>query len=183
MTKFSNTMKNIFSTYYFAYLKYLLFRDNKILIDFYRKKGVKIGNNCAIYSPIMTPESYLITIGNNVTIAPGVRFITHDNSISKVFPEFTDVFGRIDIGDNCFIGANSIILPGISLGNTCIVAAGSVVTKSFGDGEIVGGNPAKQISDIKKYKERIRPYCFSTRHMTESEKKINILTQAKLIVK
>lgn len=71
-------------------------------MDFYRRKGVRIGINCAIYSPIITPESYLISIGDNVTIAPGVKFITHDNSISKILPEFTDVFGRINIGNNCF---------------------------------------------------------------------------------
>lgn len=69
-------------------------------MDFYRRKGVRIGINCAIYSPIITPESYLISIGDNVTIAPGVKFITHDNSISKILPEFTDVFGRINIGNN-----------------------------------------------------------------------------------
>lgn len=176
-------MKNIFSTYYFAYLKYLLFRDNKILINFYRKKGAKIGDSCAIYSPVITPESYLISIGDNVTIAPGVRFITHDNSISKIFPEFTDVFGCINIGNNCFIGANSTILPGVTLGNTCIVAVGSVVTKSFGDGEILAGNPAKRISDIESYRKKVRPYCFSTKAMTEKEKKQNILERAQLIVR
>lgn len=94
---------NFFSTYYFVYLKYLICKkNNRILVDFYRRKGVRIGINCAIYSPIITPESYLISIGDNVTIAPGVKFITHDNSISKILPEFTDVFGRINIGNNCF---------------------------------------------------------------------------------
>lgn len=89
---------NFFSTYYFVYLKYLICKkNNRILVDFYRRKGVRIGINCAIYSPIITPESYLISIGDNVTIAPGVKFITHDNSISKILPEFTDVFGRINI--------------------------------------------------------------------------------------
>ena len=111
---------NIFSTYYFAYLKYLLSgRNCDILIRFYRDKGVSIGVGCAIYSPIITPESYLISIGDNVTIAPGVKLLTHDNSVCKIFPEFTDVFGRINIGNNCFLGANVIVLPGVTLGDTC----------------------------------------------------------------
>lgn len=52
------------------------------------------------------------------------------------------------IGENCFIGEKSIILPGVILGNNVIVAAGSVVTKSFDDNVLIGGNPAKI---IKKY--------------------------------
>ena len=56
------------------------------MIEFFRKKNIKIGENCNIYSNICTPEPYLISIGNNVTIAPGCRFITHDNSVSKVIP-------------------------------------------------------------------------------------------------
>ncbi len=163
---------NFFSTYYFVYLKYLICKkNNRILVDFYRRKGVRIGINCAIYSPIITPESYLISIGDNVTIAPGVKFITHDNSISKILPEFTDGFCRINIGNNCFIGANSIILPGVTLGDTCIVAAGSVVTKSFMGGEIIAGNPAKQISTIENYRVKISPYCFSIKAMNEEQKK------------
>jgi len=74
-------------------------------------------------------------------------------------------------------------LPGVTLGNTCIVAAGSVVTKSFGDGEILAGNPAKRISDIESYRKKVRPYCFSTKAMTEKEKKQNILERAQLIVR
>ena len=175
---------NFFSTYYFVYLKYLICKkNNRILVDFYRRKGVRIGINCAIYSPIITPESYLISIGDNVTIAPGVKFITHDNSISKILPEFTDVFGRINIGNNCFIGANSIILPGVTLGDTCIVAAGSVVTKSFMGGEIIAGNPAKQISTIENYRVKLSPYCFSIKAMNEEQKKMAILKEANMIIR
>lgn len=147
---------NIFKTYTFNYLKYLVFGKNeKVMLDFFRRRGVAIGHDCHIYSSILTPEPYLIKISNNVTIATGVKFITHDNSVCKVLTKFTDVFGKIEIGDNCFIGAYSIILPGICLGSNCIVAAGSVVTKSFPSGSIIGGNPAKVISDIYKYREKI----------------------------
>lgn len=176
-------MKNIFSTYYFAYFKSKLSGDNSILIDFYRKKGVTIGSGCSIFSNILTPEAYLVTIGNNVTIAPGCIFLTHDNSVSKVLPEYTDVFGRINIGDNCFIGAGSIILPGVTIGDNCIVAAGSVVSKSHPGGAVIAGNPAKQITDIDYYREKVRPFCFSTRNMNATDKKHAILTKARLIKK
>lgn len=172
----------IFDTYKFAYLKYLLRRrDMNVLIGFFRKRGVAIGRNCHIYSSILTPESYLIRIGDNVTIATGARFITHDNSVSKILPEFTDTFGKITIGNNCFIGAYSIVLPGVTLGDTCIVAAGSVVTKSFGAGCVVAGNPARQIATAAQYAEKIKPYCLSVEGMDQRTRKAYILQSDKLI--
>ena len=58
--------------------------------------------------------------------------------------------GEIKIGDNCFIGARAIILPGVTLGNECVVAAGAVVTKSYPSGSVLGGNPAKLIGNSKE---------------------------------
>lgn len=59
----------------------------------------------------------------------------------------TDILAAISIGDKCFIGANSVILPGVTLANNVIMAAGSVVTKSFHENNIIiGGNPARVIS-------------------------------------
>lgn len=53
---------NIFGTYAYAYFKYLLLKDMDVLISFFRKKGICIGENCFIYSAICTPEPYLIII-------------------------------------------------------------------------------------------------------------------------
>lgn len=83
----------------------------EIINHYFKKKGVKIGYNCRLYSDIVTSESYLITIGDNVTISNDVQLITHDNSVIKIIDNATDVFGEIVIGNNCFIGARSIILP------------------------------------------------------------------------
>jgi maltose O-acetyltransferase len=54
----------------------------------------------------------------------------------------------ITIGDNCWIGGNSVINPGVSLGNNVVVGSGSVVTKSFGDNVVIAGNPAKIIRHL-----------------------------------
>ncbi len=171
-------------SYYFAYLKYLLKgRDRKVLIDYYRSIGIAIGENCRIFSMIATPEPYMISIGDNVTIAPGVRLITHDNSVSKVLPNVTDAFGRILIGNNCFIGVGSIILLGVSIGDNTIIAAGSVVTKSLPSNVVAGGNPAKIICTIEDYKSRIAKYCISTKGLTKDEKKTVILNKVTLIKK
>jgi len=83
-----------------------------------------------------------VHIGANTYIAFNAAILTHDMVRAL----------RVDtlIGDNCFIGADSIILPGVKVGNCSIVAAGSVVTKDVPPNTIVAGNPAKIIqSDIK----------------------------------
>lgn len=129
--------------------------NNDPMNRFFRKQGAEIGENCNIYSNIATSESYLIHIGNNVTISNGVQLITHDNSICKVMPQFTDTFGHVSIGDNSFIGAKTVILPGVTIPANTIVGSGSVVTKSFTEERtILGGNPAKVISTWDKYTQK-----------------------------
>ena len=79
--------------------------------SYFRKCGAIVGKNCRIYSDITTSESYLIYIGNNVTISNDVQILTHDNSVIKVIPDCTDIFGMVRIGNNTFIGARALILP------------------------------------------------------------------------
>ena len=55
------------------------------------------------------------------------------------------------IGDNCFVGARCILLPGLKIGNNCIVGAGSVLTGSFPNDSIIAGNPAKIIANTKTW--------------------------------
>lgn len=153
-------------------------------IRFFRKKGIKIGDNCRIYSNILTSEPYLIEIGNNVTISTEVLLLNHDNSISKIFPEYTDMFGKIVIGDNCFIGARSIILPGVHLSDNIIVGAGSLVTKSYEEpGIIIGGNPAKKNNSIGNVKERFIKYGSNIRFMSYEDKRRYILNEINLLEK
>lgn len=156
----------------------------KFDIEYYRKRGVKIGERARIFSNILTPEPYLLKIKNDVTISTGVKFITHDNSISKIFDDKTDSFGEIEIGNNCFIGVNSIILHGVVLGDNVIVAAGSVVTKSFISGNVViGGNPARVICGLEQYKKKSQNNAFNTRLLNFNEKKDFILYNKDKLIK
>lgn len=121
----------------------------------YRLYGAKIGGGCRAFSPISSSESYLITIGDNVTIATNVRFITHDNSAIKIYKDATDFVGPITIGNNVFIGAGSIILPGISIADDCIIGAGSIVCKSITiPGSVIAGNPARIIGTVTEMQNR-----------------------------
>jgi len=127
--------------------------------EYLRFLGVKIGHGCSIYT---TPhnfgtEPWLIEIGNNVTLGQGVLLITHDGT-SRLFRDrlpgmspFGNRFGTIVIRDNCFIGNNAILLPGVEVGPDSAVGAGSVVTKTVPPRTIVAGNPARPIKTLDEY--------------------------------
>lgn len=136
--------------------------EKDILPKWFRSHGVKIGDGCCIYSNILSSEPYLISIGNNVTISNNVQLITHDNSIDKVLLDKSDILGKITIGDNCFVGAHSIILPGVTLGNNIIVGAGSVVAKSFIESRvIIAGNPARIVGSWDKFGAKYKDLAFN----------------------
>ncbi len=139
----------------------------------YRLYGAKIGRNVRAFSPISSAEPYLITVGDNVTVATNVRFITHDNSAIKIYDDATDFVGPIEIGNNVFIGAGSIILPGVKISDYCIVGAGSIVCKSVEvSGSVIGGNPAKIIGNIDTMKEK---YIDKKFDFSRKNRKIEIL--------
>lgn len=118
-------------------------------IEEFRKKGMRIGENCHIYSKrIDGGHPFLIKIGNNVTISDA-RLLTHDASTKKILGY--SKCGRIEIGDDVFIGADAIILPDVKIGSRVIIGAGAVVAKDIPDNSVVVGNPARIISTYDKY--------------------------------
>lgn len=116
----------------------------------YRKKGAKIGKNCSFYNVDFDfGHAYLIEIGNNCTLT-NCTILSHDASTKKVIGKTK--IGKVVIGNNCFIGYGSIILPNVKIGDNCIIGAGTVVTKSIPENSIVAGNPAKIIGTYEKFK-------------------------------
>ena len=159
------------------------FRGGECLNNYLRKQGMEIGEGARIFSDISTTESYLIRIGDHTTISNDVQFITHDASIQKAIPEASDLFGKIEIGNKCFIGARAIIMYGVTLPDNTIVAAGSVVTKSvLEEGCIVGGNPAKVISTLNKFAEKNSSYAVNIHGLTGEEKR-KLLENENVLVK
>ena len=142
---------------FFSIAKRLLARASMSGTNYARYIGVKVGSDCRIYTHLFGSEPWMVSIGNKVTITAGVHFITHDGSTWL----FSDEKGRrykfspIEIGNNVFIGVNSIILPGVKIDNNVVIAAGSVVTKSVPSGVVIGGNPAKIIGDYDSYKNKV----------------------------
>ena len=145
-------------------------RHKETLNRWFEKQGVKLGGGVNICSNIAINEPHLITIGSGTTVAGNVEFVTHDNSISKVLPNTTDLFGKITIGSNCFIGARSVIMYGVTIADNVIVAAGSVVTKSVSESNvIVAGNPAKIISTWDKFAEKSKEYAWDLSTVSRQE--------------
>jgi acetyltransferase-like isoleucine patch superfamily enzyme len=99
----------------------------------------------ALNGGILIQGSNGVDIDSSVLIAPGVKIISGNHDLNNFFSEA--VFdNKIEIHQYCWIGANSVILPGVVLKKGTIVGAGSVVVKSFNDEDIViAGNPAKVI--------------------------------------
>jgi len=146
------TMKS--GKYYFSKVMCRLLKSQAPMEKFYRRGGIKLGNNCLICSYIMTKEPFLLEIGDNVIISTNVSFVTHDRS-PKIWNGWGDLYGRIKIGSNSFIGENATILYGVELPQNSLVAAGSVVTKSFSESYLVlAGNPAKVIGHWDGLKDK-----------------------------
>lgn len=94
-----------------------------------------------------------IDIGDNCMIGANCKIIDNDfhplDYKKRIENKFTDISKKpIKIGNNCFIGMNSIILKGTIIGNNCVIGAGSVVSGSFPDDVIIAGNPAKIIKNL-----------------------------------
>ena len=151
-----------------------------------RHKGIKIGKNCLIETRNWFGEPYLITIGNNVQVTHNVYFLTHGGAhVARLkYPTF-DVFGKIIIEDWVYIGANSLIMPGVTIGEGALVAAGSIVTKSVAPHTVVGGNPAKYICTVDEYIEKNLKFNTETKGLSnkEKEKVLKALQEEKFVKK
>lgn len=141
-------------------------RNSNSFITYLRSKGVKIGENCIMRSPSTTridlqrPE--LITIGNNVDMNMNFQIMTHDWG-SLVFRakyhDFINSTGRVVIGNNIYFGTDVIILKGVTIGDNCIIGAGSLVTKSIPANSVAAGIPCKVVYSIDDYYQKRKEHA------------------------
>jgi acetyltransferase-like isoleucine patch superfamily enzyme len=153
--------------------KMLMLMPNERRIEVLRRHGVQIGENCLIFTTLFSTEPYLIRIGNHVAVSSGTSFITHDASgwVFQDHPDM-DLFGRIEVRDNTFIGTDCTILPGARIGSNCIVGSGSVIRGVVPDDSVVMGNPARIVMKTSLARPLLvhHRHRLDTRRMTRREK-------------
>ena len=116
-------------------------------------RGLTIGKNFTKMEGVIIDPSHCwhITIGDNVVLAPRVHVLAHDTS-TKVFLDYTRV-ANTRIGNNVFVGAGTIVLPGVTIGNNVVIGAGSVVVNDIPDGSVAVGNPAHVVKPLSVFLE------------------------------
>ena len=131
---------------------------HRLWLRWLKLRGLQIAPDCRVIGfPNFGSEPYLISIGQRVVISFGVSFITHDGgtTVFRHRERYQQVikYGRIVIRENCFIGARTVILPGVTIGPNSVAAAGSVVTKDVLPNTVVAGVPARVLCTVDEYAE------------------------------
>lgn len=105
-------------------------------------------------------EPYMISFGDNAHVASGVNFVNHDitcmmfNYMDREH-HYPERFGTIAIGNNVFIGANTMLLYDVKIGNNVIIGAGSVVTKNVPDNSMAADVPCRIIGQFDNYQMKM----------------------------
>lgn len=137
------------------YLKKIIFR---LRADYTTEDLVKMGlvvgkNFKRMHGVILDPSHvWLIRIGDNVTLAPRVHVLAHDASLCHHLGYAK--IGTVIIGNNVFIGAESVILPNVKIGDNSIIGANSTVSRNIPANVVAAGCPAKVICSIDEYINR-----------------------------
>ena len=148
------------------YIKELIYRlRGEYTTEKLIKMGMDVGENFRRLNGVILDPSHcwLIEIGDNVTMAPRVHILCHDAS-TKQFMGYTKI-GRVVIGSNVFIGADTIVLPGVKIGNNVVIGANSTVTHDVPDNSVVAGTPAKKLCTLDEYidkekKRMLQSVCY-----------------------
>ncbi len=154
-------MKKLLRKLYFKLIGKPQAASSKAYIDYLKQKGIHVGNNVIVSDPtdilidVSRPE--LIKIGDNVLLHKGTVIMAHDyasRAFVNKFDDFIPSHGRINIGNNVWLGQKVTILKNVTIGNNVIIGYGSVVTHSIPSNSIAVGSPAKVICTFTDYYEK-----------------------------
>ncbi|HON93628.1 MAG TPA: acyltransferase [Sedimentisphaerales bacterium] len=116
-------------------------------------RNVQIGDNLSINHGVFIQARNKICLGNNVTLSPYCMLLDSGLNVDDIWKSrdyARHIDGTIIIGDGVWIGGGAIVLSGVSIGPHSVVGAGSVVTKSFPEGVVIAGNPARVIREVPR---------------------------------
>lgn len=121
-----------------------------------RSLGMKIGEGVELPAStwIDTPHCYLISIGDRCTFGEECFLLSHDAQMD----EFLDAarLGRITVHEECHLGHRTTVLPGVDIGPRTVVLPNSVVMKTLPPDTVCGGNPARVLSSLSEYVDKLR---------------------------
>ena len=162
---------------YLQLLMLILLRDGSKRAEYCKKIGYfhAQGECCYFQNFNFGVEPHLISFGNNVKVASGVRFLNHDIFGDVILYKNKMNYhirrvGKIVIGNNVLIGSNSLIMYDVTIGDNVIIAAGSCVTKDIPDNSIVAGVPARVIGTFDSYEKKFMDFwsgCYSLNRLYE----------------
>ena len=141
-------------------------RSSLSYISYLRNIGVSIGDNCVFRdvrtSRIDISRPSLLEIGNNVDMNRNFQALTHDwtgHVFIHLYNDFIPSHKKVKIGNNIYFGSDCIVLPGVEIGDNCIIGAGSVVARSIPRNSVAAGSPARVLCSIEDYYNK-RKSCY-----------------------
>ena len=127
--------------------------------------NIEVGRNCFINYNCVILDNAKVRLGDNCMIAPNVAIYTAGHTMHPDARRLGFEYGiEITVGDNVWIGGNTVLCPGVHIGSNVVIGAGSVVTRDIPDWSFAAGNPCRV---IRKITEEDRKYDFRRREIDE----------------
>ena len=130
-------------------------------VDYLRRNGIRVGSNVHFRNPANNTIDFtrpcLIEFGDNLDINENFAVLTHDFGtfvFRAVYNDFVNSSGKVKIGSNIVFGRNVTVLKGVEIGDNCIIGAGSIVSKSIPGNSVAVGTPAKVVCSLQEYYEK-----------------------------